>query len=57
MIHEAFERYLSRVGLLDDFTVQYLTWTEEPESRHSNMPLFSLTAAAEDLLTLAQMTM
>lgn len=33
MIHEAFERYLSRVGLLDDFTVQYLTWTEEPESR------------------------
>ncbi|QXO48974.1 hypothetical protein JC861_14085 [Morganella morganii] len=33
MIHEAFEHYLSRVGLLDDFTVQYLTWTEEPESR------------------------
>ena len=33
MIHEAFERYLNRVGLLDDFTVQYLTWTEEPESR------------------------
>lgn len=33
MIHEAFGRYLNRVGLLDGFTVQYLTWTEEPESR------------------------
>lgn len=33
MIHEAFGRYLNRVGLLDGFTVQYLTWTEEPDSR------------------------
>ena len=33
MIHEAFERYLSRAGLLDDFTIQYLTWNEEPDSR------------------------
>ncbi|MDH0356616.1 hypothetical protein [Morganella sp. GD04133] len=33
MIHEAFERYLNRVGLLDGFIVQYLTWTEELDSR------------------------
>lgn len=33
MIHEAFERYLNRAGLLDDFTVQYLMWSEDPDSR------------------------
>ncbi|MBT0363665.1 phage tail termination protein [Morganella morganii] len=33
MIHEAFERYLNRAGLLDNFIVQYFTWTEESESR------------------------
>lgn len=33
MIHEAFERYLNRAGLLDDFTVQKHIWIENPDTR------------------------
>lgn len=33
MIHEAFERYLNRASLLDGFTVQYLIWDEDQDSR------------------------
>ncbi|WP_311752956.1 hypothetical protein [Proteus columbae] len=33
MIHEKFERYLNRGNLLDGFTVQYLTWNEQPDEK------------------------
>lgn len=33
MIHEKFRRYLDEKQLTKDFTVQYIMWTEKPDSK------------------------